>query len=173
MGRRPSSWTSTSSKRRSGGASARRPPLVPDFRPLDADGCAAAFVHPERVSVEGRTIAGAEDQVHLLVASVADFLVMKAHALAGRDKPKDAYDLCFCLDHAPGGIESLARAWRDRRQDALVAAAIGHLKDKFATVVSYGPQQVAVSYEAQTRDAREVHARRAFELVTRFLDLVG
>jgi hypothetical protein len=25
---------------------------------------------------------------------------MKAYALAGRDRPKDAYDICYCLDHS-------------------------------------------------------------------------
>jgi hypothetical protein len=73
-------------------------------------------------------ISGAENRVQVLVAAVPDFLIMKAHALAGRDKPKDAYDLCFCLDNAPGGIEALARAWRERRDSPLVNAAIEHLR---------------------------------------------
>lgn len=37
---------------------------------------------------------------------------MKAHALAGRDKPKDAYDICYCLIYFPGGLRLLGRAWR-------------------------------------------------------------
>jgi len=151
----------------------KEPRLVPDFRPLDADGCAAAFFHPERVPIEGPMISGAENRVHVLVASVPDFLVMKAHALAKRDKPKDAYDLCFCLDNAPGGIEGLARDWRARRDDPLVTTAVVHLREKFATVSSYGPQQVAIFYEATSREDQERFARRAYELVVRFLDLIG
>jgi hypothetical protein len=146
--------------------------LMPGFRPLDADGCAAAFLRPERVVIEGQMISGAQNHVSLLVASVPDFLVMKAHALAGRDKPKDAYDLCFCLDHAPAGMAAIARAWRERAADQLVVAAIECLKAKFATVAAYGPQQVATFYEAASRDERERHSRRAFELVNRFLELV-
>lgn len=145
--------------------------LMPNFRPLDADGCAAAFLHPQRVTVAGQMISGAANRVSVLVASVPDFLVMKAHAMGGRDKPKDAYDLCFCLDHAPGGIEALASDWRGRRDEPLVTAALGHLREKFATVDSYGPQQVATFYEATTREDRERHARRAYELVARFLEL--
>lgn len=149
------------------------PALAPDFRPLDADGCAAAFLHPERVKLVGHTISGAENSVHVLVASIADFLVMKSYALAGRDKPKDAYDICYCLDHAPGGIDTLADAWRARKSDALVAGAIRHLREKFAGVRAYGSQQVAAFYGAATRAEREQHARRAYELVARFLDRLG
>ena len=151
----------------------RKPRLMPDFRPLDADGCAAAFLQPERVPIDGRMISGAENRVQVLVAAIPDFLIMKAHALAGRDKPKDAYDLCFCLDNAPGGLEALARAWRERRDSPLVAAAIEHLRVKFATVSSFGPRQVALFREAVTREEQEMHARRAFELVVRFLELIG
>jgi hypothetical protein len=149
------------------------PRLMPDFRPLDADGCAAAFLHPERVAMEGPMISGAENRVQLLVASVEDFLVMKAYALAGRDKPKDAYDICFCLDNSAGGIEALAHAWRTRRAEPLVAAALAHLRDKFATVNSYGPRQVAIFYEATSREEQERHSRRGYELVARFLELIG
>ena len=96
---------------------------------------------------------------------------MKAYALAGRDKPKDAYDICYCLDHAPRGIDALACDWRKRRDDPLVATAVRHLRDKFGSVKSYGPQQVATFYDATSREERQMRARRAYELVDHFLDL--
>jgi hypothetical protein len=147
--------------------------LVPGFRPLDAAGCAAAFLHPTRVPIEGRMISGAQNRVSLLVASVPDFLVMKAYALAGRDKPKDAYDFCFCLDHTPGGMEAIADAWRDHIAEPIMAKAIEQLRSKFGTVESYGPQQVAIFYGAPSREERERHSRRAYELVARFLELMN
>jgi hypothetical protein len=150
-----------------------KPRLMPDFRPLDADGCAAAFLHPERLPIEGRMISGAENRVQVLVAALPDFLIMKAYALAGRDKPKDAYDLCFCLDNAPGGIETLARAWREWRESPLVAAAVAHLRVKFTAVSSCRPQQVAIFREASSREEQKMYARRAYELVARFLELIG
>jgi predicted nucleotidyltransferase len=156
-------------KRSSGGKTR----LLPDFRPLDADGCAAAFIQPERVPIEGHMISGAENRVQVPVASVPDFLIMKAYALAGRDKPKDAYDICFCLDNAPGGIEALASDWRARRVSPLVQTAVQHLRAKFATVSSFGPQQVAIFYEAQSSEEQDMRARRAHELVARFLKLIG
>ena len=151
----------------------RKPRLMPGFRPLEADGCAAAFLHPERVPIAGKMISGAENRVHMLIASLPDFLIMKAYALAGRDKPKDAYDICFCLDNAPGGIEGLALRWRERRDNPLVAVAVQHLREKFATVSSFGPKQVAIFYDATSREEQERHARRAFELVARFLERIG
>lgn len=140
---------------------------------LDADGCAAAFAHPERLKIEGVSIAGYRNRVEIAVASVEDFLVMKSFALAGRDKPKDAYDICYCLEHAPGGPDAMGSAWRVRRADEAVLAAIAHLRDKFASVDSYGPQQVASFYGEVTQEARDRHARRAFELVRRFLAAAG
>ena len=145
------------------------PTRLPGFRPLDADGCAAAFQHPLKKDIEGLTIAGAENRVHLLVASIADFLIMKSYALTGRDKPKDAYDICYCLDHAPEGIEGLAADWRARVGDPLVVGAIGHLREKFKSLKSFGPKQVAEFYDPATVEERELRERRAFELVGEFL----
>ena len=150
----------------------RGPSLVPGFRPLDADGCSAAFLHPERVKIAGSSIAGVRNRVFVRVAAIQDLLLMKAYALANRDKPKDAYDICYCLDHQPDGIESLAHAWRARREDRLVVGAIEHLREKFEAVDSYGPQQVAIFYDAVSADERDMRARRAYELVNHFLALI-
>ncbi len=141
-----------------------------DFRPLDADGCATAFANPEQLKLEGVSISGAKNKVMVAVASVPDFLIMKAYALAGRDKPKDAYDICYCLEH--GGLEVIGKAWRTRRHDPVVAVAVSHLEDKFASVDSFGPEQVAAFYSTSTLDEFERNARRAFELVQRFLAII-
>lgn len=97
---------------------------------------------------------------------------MKSYALAKRDKPKDAYDICYCLDNAPGGMEAIGLSWRERRKDPLVAQAIEYLREKFISVGSYGPAQVVAFYAAAAVEERELHARRAFELVARFLKIV-
>ncbi len=64
------------------------------FRILQADGCRAAFHAPVERTVSGHNVRGAQNTVRLRLASVADFLVMKSHAIGGREKPKDSYDLC-------------------------------------------------------------------------------
>ena len=147
--------------------------ILKDFRPLDADGCAAAFRDPASVKIAGPTISGAENTVSVLVAAIEDFLVMKSYALAKRDKPKDAYDIYYCLDNAPDGMERLAHSWRGRREDDDIAKAITHLREKFASVKAYGPQQVVAFYDSPGEEERSLQARRAYELVARFLDLIG
>lgn len=77
------------------------PKLVEGFRVLQFPACAAAFERPESIELEGVMISGAPNTVRLRVASLPDFIVMKAHAVGGRDKPKDVYDLCYCLDSFP------------------------------------------------------------------------
>ena len=49
-----------------------------------------------------------------------------------------------------------------------MATALAYLRAKFETVDSYGPRQVAVFYEAITREERERHSRRGYELVRGF-----
>jgi len=84
-----------------------RPKLVEGFRVLQADACGNAFHAPVEKEVSGQTVRGRTNTLRGRVASLPDFLIMKAHALAGRDKPKDAYDLCYCLEHFPEGSATL------------------------------------------------------------------
>lgn len=148
-----------------------KPKLLQDFRVLQAEGCESAFNAPVQIELAGLTTRGARNKVQLRVASVPDFVVMKAHALAGRDKPKDSYDICYCLGYFPGGLEMLAAVWRQRtHQD--VQRAIAILREKFASVNSFGPEQVVEFLDSSGRDVQEMQARRAFELVQKFLSLI-
>lgn len=150
-----------------------KPALTTGFRPLDASGCNAAFEHPELVVITGKMIKGQTNRVQFRVASIADFLVMKCYALANRDKPKDAYDLCFCLDNYPGGLKELAANWKKRADKKDIIKAIEILKEKFATVDSYGTGQVVEFYNSANAEEQERQARRAYELVHQFLKLIG
>jgi len=150
-----------------------KPQLIKDFRVLKADGCGAAFHSPLTMKLVGRMIGGAKNTVSLRVASVPDFLVMKAIALAKRDKPKDAYDICYCLDHYQGGIEELAKAWASQmREGTDVSKAFSALSEKFEAVDSYGPMQVVEFHNDPDQPSREERARRAFELVQKFISLI-
>ena len=119
-----------------------------------------------------KMISGATNTVRLQVASLPDFIIMKAHALGGRDKPKDVYDLCYCLDEYPDAITVVAADWRSRREDPLVAASIEILKKKFEGVDHYVPQQLAIFHDSTDDAERAMHARRAFELVQKLLSLM-
>jgi predicted nucleotidyltransferase len=149
-----------------------KPKLLENFRVLQADGCGTAFADPVEIELVGKTIRGAKNSVRLRVASLPDFLVMKSHALAGRDKPKDAYDICYCLSNYPGGLEALAAAWNHRIQETDVKRAVEILREKFASVESFGPGHVVEFLDLPDRDAQAMQARRAFELVQKFLSVL-
>jgi hypothetical protein len=55
-----------------------RPKLLEGFRVLQADGCGMAFYAPVEKEISGRTVRGASNKVRLRIASLPDFLVMKA-----------------------------------------------------------------------------------------------
>jgi predicted nucleotidyltransferase len=125
-----------------------------------------------QIELTGQSIRGTRNTVRLRVAALPDFLVMKAHALAGRDKPKDAYDICYCLTHFPGGLKMLAAAWKDRGIEKDVKRAIDILREKFETVDALGPAQVIEFLDSTQREMQEMQARRAFELVQKLLSLL-
>jgi len=150
-----------------------KPKLVAGFRVLQTEGCSEAFRAPVEQTLSGQNVRGAENTVHLLVASPADFLVLKAHAIGGRDKPKDSYDFCYTLENLPEGMEALAKDWAARSAERNVERAVGLLHEKFASVKSFGPQQVVEFHNSPDRETQEMQARRAYELVQRLLSLVG
>lgn len=146
-----------------------RPKRVAGFRVLQTDGCGAAFRAPEAIVVEGRMVNGALNSVELHVAALPDFLVMKCYALRGRDKPKDAYDICFCLDHVADGGAAIASVWRERAEEADIVVAREVLRTKFQTPDDYGPRQVVEFHQSPDQAEREIQAQRACQLVQRFL----
>lgn len=145
------------------------PKLVADFRVLQVPACAAAFQAPVDTEIAGRMTSGAENRVRLRVASLCGFMIMKAHAIGGRDKPKDVYGLCYCLDEYPGGIAALGEEWRQRSGDPLLDQAVQILSKKFETVEHFGPKQLVIFHDSQDPDQDALHARRAYELVQKLL----
>lgn len=151
----------------------QRPKKIEGFRVLQADGCGAAFRAPEAIVVEGRMVNGALNSVELRVAALPDFLVMKCYALRGRDKPKDAYDICFCLDQVNDGGVAIAASWRARVQENDILIAMEILRTKFRSPDDYGPRQVVEFHQSPDQAERGIQAQRAFQLVQRFLSQVG
>ncbi len=149
-----------------------KPKLLQDFRVLQIDACSEAFHNPDELTISGENVRGATNTVRLRVASLADFLVMKAHAIGGRDKPKDTYDFCYCLEHFPAGMNKLAEGWNHRTGEKNIDKAIEILREKFASVGAFGPQQLVEFHSAPDADTQAMHARRAYELVHRFLGLL-
>lgn len=149
-----------------------RPKLLEGFRVLQVEAMNEAFRAPVTVTLDGRNVRGARNSVTLQVASLSDFLVMKAHAIGRRDKPKDVYDVCFCLDRLAGDMEPIARDWRDRMQAKNVAEAVNILREKFMSVESFGPQQLVEFHSESDPESGAMHARRAYELVQKLLGML-
>lgn len=149
-----------------------KPKLLEDFRVLQVTSVSEAFRKPVEYRLPGRNVKGAQNTVTLRVASLASFLVMKAHAIGGRDKPKDAYDLCYCLQYFPGGMETLAKEWKKRGKGKNIRIAVDVLREKFASVDAFGPQQLVEFRAASDTETQAMHARRAYELVQKFLSLL-
>ena len=145
------------------------PKLLEKFRVLEVKAAAEAFRDPVEVELLGWNLRGAKNTVHLRVVSLADFLVMKAHAINGRDKPKDTYDFCYCLEQYTGGVETLANDWKARIKEPNIAKAVKILQEKFSSVDSFGPQQLVEFHNSADAEAQAMDARRAYELVQKFL----
>lgn len=107
-----------------------------------------------------------------MVASLCDLLIMKAHAIQLRDKPKDVYDLCYCLEHYPGGFAALSANWLSRPATTLSIQALDVLAEKFKSVDQYGSRQLAVFLDSRDAEETQFHSRRAFELVQKFLSIL-
>lgn len=118
---------------------------VQDLRARKARGADLVFDRglAEEVRVEGTLPSGAKLRTRVRVAGPVPFLVMKAAAIARRDKPKDAYDIWFLLSNHEVGIEGLAAAVAEHADHGLVQEALGHLNDAFASVDHVGPRAVA------------------------------
>jgi len=149
-----------------------KPKLLAEFRVLHVEACSEAFHNPVELKIPGQNVRGATNTVTLRVASIADFLVMKAHAIGGRDKPKDTYDFCCCLEQFPAGMATLADDWTKRSGEKNIAKAIEILREKFARVDAFGPQQLVKFHSAPDADTQAMQARHAYELIQKFLSLL-
>jgi predicted nucleotidyltransferase len=148
------------------------PKLIEDFRILKVDGSEVAFQNPVNLTIPGRNVVGARNSVQLRVVSLPDFIIMKAHALRGREKPKDAYDICYCLENYPGGLEALASNWKSRLGEKAVTTAVAILEEKFEGVDFLGPALYVEFYSSTDAEEQAMQARRAYELVHRLLSLL-
>ncbi len=142
---------------------------IEGFRVQQADGCGAAFRAPETITIDGRMTRGARIEVDLRVAALPDFLVMKSYALHGRDKPKDAYDICYCLDYVGDGGAAIAAIWQALATDEDVVASLNILRAMFGSVDHFGPRQVVEFHQSGDAEVRAGQAQRAYQLVQRFL----
>lgn len=77
--------------------------------------------------------------MEIAVFSIPALLAMKGHALAGRYKPKDAYDIYYCVRNYPEGIDALAQECRPLLGHESGERGFRYIADKFDTFEGYGP----------------------------------
>jgi hypothetical protein len=120
-----------------------RPPLIAGLRVQGADAGEIALKNNVRLSVDGKMPDGRPNRVEILVASIPALLVMKGFALGGRDKPKDAYDIYYCVRNFPGGPSALAEACRPLLEEAVARDGYSRIAAKFSHEDSFGPHTVS------------------------------
>lgn len=142
---------------------------VQDVMPRKARGCDLAFENPEEVKLEGTLPGGGKDSMTVRVAGVVPFIAMKGMALADRMKEKDAWDICFCVTHFPGGLDALANVFQPHLGNKLVQEGLIKIGEKFDSPKYIGPKWVADFDELIDEEARDIRQRDAYERVNTLL----
>jgi hypothetical protein len=115
------------------------PPLVTDFAVQRADGADLAVRFYQLVAIDGPMPQGGTNRVEIAVCSIPALLAMKGHALHGRLKQKDAYDIYYCIRNFRDGIEVLAAACKELLGEDSALKGYRHIAEKFETLESHGP----------------------------------
>lgn len=115
------------------------PPLINDFAVQRADGADLAMRFYQMVAIDGPMPAGGTNRVEIAVCSIPALLAMKGHALQGRYKQKDAYDIYYCIRNYPDGIAALTEACRAILGHTSGEQGYRYIDEKFDTADGYGP----------------------------------
>lgn len=115
------------------------PPLMSNFAVQRASGADLAMRFYQMVAVTGPMPSGGINRVEIAVCSIPALLAMKGHAMSGRYKQKDAYDIYYCIRNYPGGVDALAAACRPLLAHGSGERGFSSLNEKFNTIEGYGP----------------------------------
>ena len=115
------------------------PPLVSNFAVQRADGAELALNFYQMVAIDGGMPHGGRNLVSIAVASIPALLAMKGYAIAQRQKPKDAYDIYYCVLNYPGGVDGLVADTLPLLEVDVARTGYRNIAGKFRTVDDYGP----------------------------------
>lgn len=146
---------------------------VQDVLARKVRGCDIAFDDPMEVTIEGQLPGGGKDSVRVQVASIVSFLVMKGMALDDRLKEKDAWDIYYCVQNYPGGLDALGEELRSHLGHALVREGLAKIAKHFASEKNVGPTSVADFEGISDPEDRELLQRDAYERVRYILNKLG
>lgn len=155
----------------------RERPLVKDFAVQKAHGADLAIDFQALIEIEDRMPGrSGTNRVKIAVASIPALLGMKGHALVGRFKRKDAYDIYYCVRNYPGGPEALAEACRPLLERASALQGYEKIAGKFREVDDHGPTCVREFVESSAAlgdRTPEQWQTDAYGQVRAFLDALG
>jgi len=149
---------------------AHRTQKFEDARARKARGCDLAFELYTEVVITGVLPEGGEDQVSVRVASIVPFLVMKGMALADRIKEKDAWDIYYCIQNYPGGLDAIVKEFLPHLHHGLVREGLQKIAEKFTSLSHVGPKWVADFEEVTDPDERQRIQRDVYEKVSYLLE---
>ena len=118
------------------------PPLLNAFAVQKADGASLALEFSQAFTIEGNMVDGGRNRVTINVASIPAFLAMKGYAIEKRDKPKDAYDIYYCVSNYTEGMDGLVDAIRPLLSDPIARQGFEYIDGKFRSFDDFGPSQV-------------------------------
>lgn len=115
------------------------PPLISNFAVQRADGAELALNFHQMIAIDGDMPDGGRNRVSIAVATIPALLAMKGYALTNRNKPKDAYDIYYCVRNYPGGINQLVSATMPLLKVEAAKAGFQRISSKFRDVNDFGP----------------------------------
>ena len=141
-----------------------------DLQAVVIRGSTIVFSHNFEHNIAGVLPSGAETRALAKVSDVVGSLATKGLALKGRYKEKDAYDIYFVLRYYEGGPRKAAEEVRSFLGESIVAEALEEIRDKFRTVRSEGPFQVAYFLAPGDERLRERIQGEAYAVLRAFFD---
>ena len=163
-------------------------PVEGNISALNIPHASMVFDHYQTKKIRAELLGGNGVAIEKLrYADLVSFTCLKAFAFDQRHERKDAYDLVYCIEHAPGGPDAAAEAFGIARQGkhaAVIKKALGILKTRFtddATTEGYrkdGPVAVAKfelgeAEDDEMRDVRALRQRNVSDLVGRVLSRIA
>lgn len=120
-------------------------------------------------------------------ANLVSFTCLKAYAFDHRNERKDAHDLIYCLEHAPGGVTAAKEQFQKElngKHAETVRSALDILRKRFASdekIEGYqkdGPMAVAKfelgeSNEEATKESRTLRQRDVNYLIEKLLEILN
>jgi hypothetical protein len=141
-----------------------------DLQAVVIHGSSVVFSHNFEHKIKGVLPNGAETRTLAKISDVVGSLATKGLALKGRYKEKDAYDVYLVLRYYRGGPEKVAEEVRGFLGESVVAEALEEIRDKFRSVRSEGPFQVAYFLAPEDERLRERIQGEAYAVSKAFFD---